>query len=144
MDGFGQKIIAALEENARQSVSAIAKQVNLSRTAVSERIKRLEDNGEILGYQVLTKIHAQETNQLKAYFEIKQGGYKSAALVQYLLQYPEVKHCHATSGQVDLLVHLEFSNMERLHDIIFDVDKELPKGAKLITHMVVQEWNQNN
>ena len=49
MDSFDQKIIAALRENARQSSSAIAEQVNLSRPAVSERIKRMEEQGEILG-----------------------------------------------------------------------------------------------
>ena len=51
-DKFDQLIIKALQQDARQPVSAIAEQVNLSRSAVSERLKRLEQSGEIVGYQV--------------------------------------------------------------------------------------------
>ena len=55
MDGFDKKILEQLQLNARQSVSVIAESVSLSRSAVSERIKRMEDSGEILGYQVVCK-----------------------------------------------------------------------------------------
>ena len=140
MDSFDQKIIAALRKNARQSVSAIAEQVSLSRPAVSERIKRLEEQGEILGYQVLTSRKVDEAGPLKAYFEIKNGGYKCRPLVQFLLQYPEVQYCHGISGEVDLLVYLEFATMQRLHDILEEVDEELPVGVKIVTHVVMQEW----
>jgi Lrp/AsnC family transcriptional regulator, leucine-responsive regulatory protein len=142
MDSFDQKIIAALRENARQSISAIAEQVSLSRPAVSERIKRLEEQGEIIGYQVVTAKQAETGSKLKAYFEIKQGGYKCRPLVQFVMQYPEVKHCHGISGEVDLLVYLEFSDMQRLHDILAEIDEELPKNAKIVTHMVMQEWER--
>ena len=142
MDSFDQKIIAALRENARQSISAIAEQVNLSRPAVSERIKRMEEQGEILGYQVLTAIKADENGPLRAYFEIKHGGYKCRPLVQLVMQYPEVKYCHGISGEVDLLVYVEFSQMQRLHDILAEIDTVLPQGAKIVTHMVLQTWEQ--
>jgi len=143
MDSFNQKIIAALKENARQSVSSIAEQVNLSRTAVSERIKRMEEEGDILGYQVISAANTHTPHRLKAYFEIRNGGYKCAPMIQRLMQYPEVHYCHGTSGEVDLLVYLEFSTMDRLHDILFDIDRELPKGAKIITHMVMQQWSRD-
>ncbi|MDO6562097.1 Lrp/AsnC family transcriptional regulator [Amphritea sp. 1_MG-2023] len=140
MDSFDQKIIAALRRNARQSVSAIAEQVSLSRPAVSERIKRMEEQGDILGYRVLTSTHVDPSGPLKAHFEIKNGGFKCRPLVQFLLQYPEVKYCHGISGAVDLLVYLEFSSMQRLHDILEEVDQELPSGVKVVTHVVMQEW----
>lgn len=140
MDRFDQKIIAVLRKNARQSVSAIAEQVSLSRPAVSERIKRMEEQGDILGYKVLTSTHVEERGPLKAHFEIKHGGFKCRPLVQFLLQYPEVKYCHGISGEVDLLVYLEFASMQRLHDILEEVDEELPSGVKIVTHVVMQEW----
>jgi Lrp/AsnC family transcriptional regulator, leucine-responsive regulatory protein len=55
---------------------------------------------------------------------------------------PEVKHCHSISGEVDLLVYLKFSDMQRLHDILAEIDQELPKNAKVVTHMVMQEWER--
>ncbi|MCV6612707.1 MAG: Lrp/AsnC family transcriptional regulator [Amphritea sp.] len=142
MDSYDQKIIAALKDNARQSVSAIAEQVHLSRSAVSDRIKRMEEQGVILGYQVLTATESQPTERLKAYFEIRHGGFKCRPLVEFLMQYPEVQHCYGTSGAVDLLVYLEFDQMQRLHDILSAVDQQLPKDAKIVTHMVMQEWGR--
>ena len=126
--------------NARRSVSSIAEQVNLSRTAVSDRIKRMEDSGAILGYQVVTPAIPEATSSLKAFLEIKHGGYQCAHLPQLLLEQPEVKHCYGTSGEVDLLVYLEFSSTEQLQRILTKVIAELPEGAKVVTHMTIQEW----
>ncbi|MFA0813867.1 winged helix-turn-helix transcriptional regulator [Microbulbifer epialgicus] len=41
------------------TVSSIAAHVNLSRSSVTERIKRLEGLGIIRGYQVLLVVHAE-------------------------------------------------------------------------------------
>lgn len=142
MDGFDQKIIDALRQNARQSVSAIAEQVNLSRSAVSERIKRMEEQGDILGYQVLTPASSDSSNTVKAYFEIVQQGYKCEEIAGLLMKNPEVKHCHGTSGEVDLLVYLEVPNMQRLHDIRHDLDVRLPTNVKVTTHIIMREWGE--
>ncbi len=142
MDGFDRKIIALLRENARQSVSSIAEKVSLSRSAVSERIKRMEEQGDILGYQVVTAPEQNVTSYVKAYFEIQQRGYQCEALVALLMSFPEITHCHGTSGEVDLLAYLEAPNMQRLHDIRYDLDNLLPENVKVTTHIVMQEWRQ--
>ncbi|GAK82635.1 transcriptional regulator AsnC family [Vibrio ponticus] len=48
MDQFDEKILTLLKQDARLSVSELAKQVNLSRSAVTARIKKLEKRGTIL------------------------------------------------------------------------------------------------
>ncbi|MEC8483363.1 MAG: Lrp/AsnC family transcriptional regulator, partial [Pseudomonadota bacterium] len=50
LDRYDEKVLALLVQDARLSVSDISRQVNLSRSAVSERIKRLEEGGMITGY----------------------------------------------------------------------------------------------
>lgn len=140
MDSFDRKIVAALKKNARQSVSAIAEQVNLSRTAVSERIRRMETQGEILGYQVLTATEEGSGTTLKAFFEVSQGGFECAPFVQELMKLPEVKSCHGISGEVDVLVYVEAPTMQRLHDLLAEIDALKPKGARIKTHMVMREW----
>lgn len=142
MDSFDQKIIAALKDNARQSVSSIAEQVNLSRTAVSERMKRMEAQGEILGYQVLTASHNESGNALKAYFEVSHGGFECAPFVQELMKFPEVQSCHGISGEVDVLVYVEAPTMQRLHDLLEAVDALKPSGARIKTHMIMREWHR--
>lgn len=64
MDKFDTAIINSLRQDARQSVSNIAEQVNLSRSAVAERIKKLELTGVIRGYQVLLSESQKKVYQL--------------------------------------------------------------------------------
>ena len=69
VDKFDQLIIAELKRNARQSISNIAEAVSLSRSAVAERIKKLEQNSTIKGYQVL--LSESQKEGVSAYLEIQ-------------------------------------------------------------------------
>ena len=68
MDKFDRQIITLLRQDARTSVSQIAREVNLSRSAVGERIRQLEQSGVIRGY------HAQVADPagsgVKAFLEL--------------------------------------------------------------------------
>ena len=50
MDSTDLKIISMLKKNARVSASAIAKEVGLAVSSVTERIRRLENQNVILQY----------------------------------------------------------------------------------------------
>ena len=50
MDSTDIKILEILQQNGRISMKELGKLVSLSPPAVSERVKRLEDNGVIKGY----------------------------------------------------------------------------------------------
>ena len=47
-----QQLISLLQENARLSVSEIARRLSVSRTAAQMRLEKLERNGVIDGYSV--------------------------------------------------------------------------------------------
>ncbi|PID47619.1 MAG: AsnC family transcriptional regulator [Proteobacteria bacterium] len=137
MDAFDKKILTALQHNARQSVSAIAEQVSLSRSAVSERIKRMEENGDILGYQVICR--PSNTTVVKAYFEIRHGGYHCQSIADAALLIDGIKHCHGISGDLDLLLYAETTSMSQLHQVRSELDK-IPNVGKVTTHIVMSEW----
>ena len=137
MDGFDKKILEQLQLNARQSVSAIAESVSLSRSAVSERIKRMEDSGEILGYQVICK--TSESNPVKAYFEVRHGGYHCESIAEAAVLVKGIRHCHGISGDLDLLLFAEVESMAALHEIRSQLDK-IPNVGKVTTHIVMGEW----
>lgn len=54
IDNLDQKILRALESNARQSKAAIAWQLQVSKTVVTYRINRLEKKGIIKGYEYIS------------------------------------------------------------------------------------------
>lgn len=136
-DKFDQLIIKALQEDARQSVSAIALQVNLSRSAVSERLKRLEQSGEILGYQVL--LGAKTQPAVAAYFDIQHNSARCADVIPLLKAIPEVRRCHGISGETDLIVFVQADSVARLHQIREHLDAH-PAIVRIKTHIVLSDW----
>ncbi len=145
MDKFDQSIVQLLQQNARMPVSELAAQVHLSRSAVSERIKKLEQQGVIRGYQLVLGPagHADaETPQpaaISAYLEIQHTAASCQQLVPVLWQIPEILSCRGISGEVDLMLYLEVNSMARLHQIREQIDA-MPEVQRVRTHMVLSEW----
>lgn len=65
MDSIDVKILGCLKENARQNASAIGEYVNMSVSAVIERIKKLENSGVIQQYTLLL-----DTKDRQGYFSL--------------------------------------------------------------------------
>ncbi|MBM7072790.1 Lrp/AsnC family transcriptional regulator [Shewanella sp. 202IG2-18] len=140
MDKFDTAIINELRKDARQSVSHIAHQVNLSRSAVSDRIKKLEQSGIIRGYQVM--LSESQKEGVSAYFEVQHECARCAEVIHIFQEVPEVITCHGISGDMDLLVFIKAKSMRRLHEIreLFD---GTPDIVKIKTHVVMSEWINN-
>lgn len=140
MDKFDQSIIAELKKNARVSISAIAEVVSLSRSAVSERLKKLEQSGLIRGYQVL--LSESQKEGVTAYFEIQHQCARCADVVHVFQAIPEVVTCRGITGDMDLLVYVNAPSMQRLHQIREGLDAH-PDIIKIKTHVVLSEWINN-
>ena len=140
LDKFDKAIIAALRENARQSISHISEAVNLSRSAVSERIKKLENTGIIRGYQVL--LSESQKEGVSAYFEIQHRCPRCADVVHVFRAIPEVVTCRGITGDMDLLVYVQAASMKRLHEIREYIDAQTDI-IRIKTHVVMSEWIDN-
>ncbi|AQS35520.1 transcriptional regulator, AsnC family [Shewanella psychrophila] len=140
LDKFDKAIIAALRENARQSISHMSEAVSLSRSAVSERIKKLEHTGIIRGYQVL--LSESQKEGVSAYFEIQHKCPRCADVVHVFHAIPEVITCRGITGDMDLLVYVRAPSMKRLHEIREFIDAQTDI-IKIKTHVVMSEWIDN-
>ncbi|UCJ18762.1 Lrp/AsnC family transcriptional regulator [Pseudomonas sp. MM211] len=137
MDKFDQGIIALLRADARLTVTEVARQVNLSRTAVSERIRQLEAGGVIQGYHA--RIAEPTHVVVQAYLELFYTGGRCEQYVERMRVFPEVRRCSGISGETDMLIYLEAASMERLAEVR-GVIENLPGVFKVKTHMVVKDW----
>ncbi|WP_065188732.1 Lrp/AsnC family transcriptional regulator [Shewanella woodyi] len=140
MDKFDKAIISELRKNARHSISHIAEAVNLSRSAVSERIKKLEQREIIRGYQVL--LSESQKEGVSAYFEIQHQCPRCADVVHVFHAIPEVITCRGITGDMDLLVYVQANSMRRLHEIREFIDAQTDI-IKIKTHVVMSEWIDN-
>lgn len=140
MDKFDQGIITELRRNARASISYIAELVSLSRSSVSERIKKMEKSGVIRGYQVL--LSESQKEGVTVYFEIQHRCARCADVIHLFKSIPEVITCNGISGDMDLLVQVKASCMRRIHEIreFLDFEEDI---IKIKTHVVMSEWIDN-
>lgn len=137
VDKFDQQIIALLRADARSTVSQIAREVSLSRSAVSERIRQLEQSGVIQGYHA--QIAEPQGAAVKAYLELFYSGARCEGYVERMRAYPEIRRCSGISGETDMLVYIEAPSMQRLAEVRGEIEN-LPGMQKVKTHMLVKDW----
>ncbi|GAB2640000.1 Lrp/AsnC family transcriptional regulator [Vibrio panuliri] len=145
MDQFDEKILTLLKYDARLSVSELAKQVNLSRSAVTARVKKLEKQGIILGYHA-NIVRPEESVVIKAYlalkFDTSTSTKHSEAYAAKIYQIDGVKWSHAISGETDMMLYVETSTMEQLNNIRNELH-QIPDLYQLTTHTVLTELFNN-
>lgn len=119
IDGFDQKILQLLQQDARMSHAEIGRQVHLSQPAVSERIKRLESaqviraykadiNPKALGYQITAMIRLS-TQQGRPY-------------AQYVAECPEIVDCYTVTGEDGAVMRVLATDVEHLQRIINELN----------------------
>lgn len=140
LDKFDQAIISQLSINARASISDIAQEVNLSRSSVSERIKKLEEQGTIKGYQVI--LSESQKDGVQVYFEIQHQCARCSEVIPIFRQFPEIISCKGIAGDMDLLVHVKAPSMQRIHEIreYLDCNEDI---VRIKTLVVMSEWIEN-
>ena len=98
MDETDQQLLSLLRQDARLSVATAAQKLKVSRGTVTNRIRRLEDDGVIVGYTVRLRPDVQH-NQIKAWMSIAVEGNQTRAVIANLLGEPGVACLHDTNGR---------------------------------------------
>ncbi|MEV0590613.1 Lrp/AsnC family transcriptional regulator [Nonomuraea cavernae] len=98
LDLIDRQILRELHEDARLSVAGLARRVSLSRPAVADRLRRLEDTGVITGYGV--RVDAAKLGfELQAIVRVRTHDPSGNALDRMLSQIPEVVECRHVTGE---------------------------------------------
>ncbi len=117
MDDTDVKLIGLLRQNARANVAQLAKKLGVSRGTVSNRIRKLEDDGTLVGYTVLLRPDTQ-TQRITAWMSIAVEGNQTRAVISTLLGEPGVAALHDTNGRWDLLAEVRASHLGELAEVL--------------------------
>jgi len=115
LDATDHQLIALLQDNARLSTVALAKAVGLSRSAVQERLQRLEAAGVIAQYTVRL---GQGGDPLQAWLLLRYAdGFSCDDVMPLLVALPAVQQCHSVAGETDLMVLVRVDTPGALADL---------------------------
>lgn len=117
MDEIDHKLMSLLRQDARLSVAALAAKLRVSRGTVTNRIRRLEDEGVIVGYTVRLRPDVQH-NAIKAWMSIAVDGNQTRTVIASLLGEPGVATLHDTNGRWDLLAELRAETLQELAKVL--------------------------
>jgi DNA-binding Lrp family transcriptional regulator len=115
-----QELIALLKLNAREPVASLGRKLNISRTTVQDRLKRLEEQGVIAGYTVRLAEEI-ERGGIRAYVTVEVEPKRSIEVARALAKLPQVETLHTVSGKVDLIAMVRTQSaedMDRMLDLV--------------------------
>ena len=123
LDPTSRHILRLLAEDGRASYQAIADAVGLSRPAVMERVKRMEEAGLIQGY------HAR-LDRTKAGFPITAfvsirypvtSRFGEEPAIAALVNDPQVLECHHVAGEDCYILKVAAHDLESLQGVLRDL-----------------------
>ena len=117
MDETDQQLLSLLRQDARLTVAALAVKLRVSRGTVTNRIRRLEDDGVIVGYTVRLRPDVQH-DQIPAWMSIAVEGNQTRVVIASLLGEPGVAALHDTNGRWDLLAELCADSLQELAKVL--------------------------
>lgn len=102
LDQMDKRILAVLEGNARTSAAEIGRRIGLSRTAVQDRLSKLETSGIIGGYRVV--ISDAEGDLIRAALFVKIAVRPCEPALNWIASLNGVQEVVSLSGDIDALV----------------------------------------
>ncbi len=127
MDDIDHRLITLLRQDARMGIAVLAKKLAVSRGTITNRLRRLEDDGVIVGYTIKLRPDAQP-QQLRAWMGVLVEGNQTREVLASLLGEPAVVALHDTNGRWDLLAELSVASTRELSDVLERV--RLVKGIR--------------
>jgi Lrp/AsnC family leucine-responsive transcriptional regulator len=140
MDEYDRKILSVLSVEGRISMTALGARVGLSKTPVTARVKRLEEDGVITGYRATLSASKLGVEHI-AFLEVKLSDTREKALDafnQAVRAIPEVEACHMIAGGFDYLIKVRTSDIFAYRQVLGEQLSRLPNVASTSTYISMQ------
>lgn len=119
LDKKDYQIIAALQNDARQSLAALGRKIGLSQPAISERVKKLEDHQIITGYAAKINLKALGLN-IQTVIRIRTTHEYIQYYVEKFEKTNQVIDAVRVTGEDCFIVQCAFTSTTELEKIVDD------------------------
>lgn len=126
IDEISLKILKILQKKARIPNVEVARQVDMAPSAVLERIRKLEKQGYIDGYEVRLNPEKFKRNLVAFITVVTEGAKPARGTGRVLSKIPEVQEVHHIAGEDGYLVKVRVADTEELGRLIRQQIQALP------------------
>ena len=139
LDEIDRKILKFLVKNARMPYLEIARACDISGAAIHQRIKKLEDEGVILGSRMIVDPKMLGFD-VCAFVSLRiQDPMKNISVAEKMKLIPEIVECHFITGTYTAMVKLYCVDNEHLMRTIFDNILRIPGVTSTQTYISLNE-----
>ena len=143
LDSVDKKILSILKNNARNSVSNIAEEINLSIPATSDRIKKMEDMDIIIGYKAVVNPQKVGLDILALITIISESSADYGKIITYANQTDEIVECFATTGRGSHILIVQTKKSQSLEQLLRTI-QSWPNVMRTETQIILSTNKQFN
>lgn len=140
LDDFDRRIVAALVEDGRMTVTDLAALIGLSKTPCQVRLKRLQEAGVIRGFRAIVDPAKLGMDHV-AFTEVKLNDTRETALRAFnaaVRRIPEVEECHMLASNFDYLLKVRTADIRRYRIVLGEKISALPHVANTSTFVAME------
>jgi Lrp/AsnC family leucine-responsive transcriptional regulator len=146
IDRIDKNILVELQKDGRLSNVELSKRIGLSPTACLERVRRLEKEKYITGYQA--NLNSTKLNlALLVFVEITLSKTSPDVFDDFASAVHEldvIQECHLVSGNFDFLLKTRVQDMLAYRQLLGDILLRLPGVSESRTYVVMDEIKSSN
>ena len=144
-DKTDMRIMEILQEEGRLSNAKLAEQLSLSETPCWRRLRQLEQEGYIEGYQANVNRRKLGLGVL-AFVQISFAQHiaVNAEFEQTIMQCPNILTCHNTTGDADFLLQVVAKNLDDYSRFLEEVLRKIPGVTSIHSNLSLREIKSSN
>ena len=139
-------LLELLEQDCTQSPAQLAAQAGMTEAEAKDELRRLEEEGVILGYQAVIDWDRVKRENVTALIEVKvtpQRGMGFDAIAERIYNYPEVHAVYLMSGAFDFAVILEGKSMRAVAQFVSERLGPMESVLSTATHFVLKKYKDH-
>lgn len=143
LDATDLRILQVLQENSRQTYTAIGKLLGIAHSTVYDRIKRMEQQGIIKKYMILIDTEKMGAKNITAIITVYTDPKVIEKVAEKLCDAPEVLDVYTSlSEELQIMAKVVAETQEHLHEFIANSVAPLPGVLRVRTSIVTKKFKE--
>lgn len=141
LDEIDIKLLKALQKNAKANTKELCDLLNLSKTPVYERMRRLEKEGVITGYSAFVD-NRKVGLPLVVFCNVSLAVHDDEHIERFMneiTEIDEVMECYSTGGFYDFLLKVVLKDLEEYNRFVFEKLTKVHGIVKMQSSFVLSE-----
>jgi Lrp/AsnC family leucine-responsive transcriptional regulator len=144
LDAIDYRILEALQEDSRQTYTAIGKTLGMAHSTVYDRIRRMEQYGVIKKYTAVIDAEKSGARSIMAMMTVYTDPKESEKVAEKLSKAPQVVEVYTSlSEELQIIAKVIAENQENLHEFIANSVAPLPGVLRIRTSIVTKKFKEN-